>query len=184
MEREIKLNNRTIKYNLQHKNVKNINLRIKPDGTINVSASRRVPIKVIEEFIASKAEFILEALDKYANRAKEPIEPIYTEEEVKSIMLDMCEKAYPYYAEMGIKYPQIKFRKMKSRWGSCHAAKGILTFNTELRYAPLKCIEYVVWHEFTHFLQQNHSEKFYAELEKVMPDWKEQRKRLKKIYLQ
>ena len=72
---------------------------------------------------------------------------------------------------------------MVSQWGNCRAEKGILTFNTNLVYAPYECIDYVVLHEFTHFLQQNHSAQFYRELEKVCPDWKALKTRLKEINL-
>ena len=72
MDKIIFVNNKIIKYDLQYKKVKNINLRIKPDGSIHVSASERVSQKVIDEFILSKADFILKALDKYANRTEKP----------------------------------------------------------------------------------------------------------------
>ena len=181
MNREIILGNRTIKYDLQYKKVKNINLRIKPDGSINVSANKKVPQKVLDDFIISKAEFILRALEKYKNMPVKEQKQYFTEDEVKEQIHDLCNKAFPYYEKRGIKYPEIKFRKMVSRWGSCHFQKGILTFNTNLMYAPTECIEYVVWHEFTHFLQPNHSSKFYDELAKVYPNWKECRKKLKEI---
>lgn len=71
-----------------------------------------------------------------------------------------------------IKHPQIKFRRMVSRWGSCHFVNGILTFDTNLMYALTECIKYVVLHEFNHFLQPNHSDKFYDEFSKVCPEWK------------
>lgn len=181
MIREIEINNTTIHYDLQYKKVKNINLRIKPDGSINVSANKRVSQKVIDEFIVSKAEFILRALEKYKNMPVIEQKEYYTEEEVKELILRLCKKVYPYYQARGINYPEIKFRKMVSRWGSCHSQKGILTFNTNLMYAPIECIEYVVYHEFTHFLQPNHSSKFYDELAKVCPNWKEYIKKLKDI---
>ena len=181
MNREIILGDRTIKYDLQYKKVKNINLRIKPDGSINVSVNKRVPQKVIDEFIISKADFIVRALEKYKNIPATVQKQYFTEDEVKEQIHDLCNKAFPYYEKRGIKYPEIKFRKMVSRWGSCHTKKGILTFSTNLMYAPAECIEYVVWHEFTHFLQPNHSSKFYDELAKVYPNWKECRKKLKEI---
>ena len=181
MNREIILGDRTIKYDLQYKKVKNINLRIKPDGSINVSVNKRVPQKVIDEFIISKADFIVRALEKYKNIPATVQKQYFTEDEVKEQIHDLCNKAFPYYEKRGIKYPEIKFRKMVSRWGSCHTKKGILTFSTNLLYAPAECIEYVVWHEFTHFLQPNHSSKFYDELAKVYPNWKECRKKLKEI---
>lgn len=181
MNREIILGDRTIKYDLQYKKVKNINLRIKPDGSINVSANKKVPQKVIDDFIISKAEFILRALEKYKRETAKEQRQYYTEDEVKELTLDLCDKVYPYYQKRGVRYPEIKFRKMVSRWGSCHTKKGILTFSTNLMYAPAECIEYVVWHEFTHFLQPNHSTRFYDELAKVCPNWKECRKKLKEI---
>jgi len=181
MIREIIFKDNIIQYNLQYKNVKNINMRIKPDGSINVSANRRVSQKVIDDFIISKADFILHAMEKYKNMPVKEQKQYYTEDELKELIFRLCNRAYPYYERFGIKYPEIKFRKMVSRWGSCHSQKGILTFNTNLMYAPIECIEYVVWHEFTHFLQPNHSSKFYDELVKVYPNWKDCRKKLKDI---
>lgn len=181
MNIETTLGDRTIKYDLQYKKVKNINLRIKPDGSINVSANKKVPQKVIDDFIISKVDFILRALEKYKNMPVKEQKQYYTEDELKELILALCNNVYPYYEKQGIKHPEIKFRKMVSRWGSCHTKKGILTFSTNLMYAPAECIEYVVWHEFTHFLQPNHSSKFYDELAKVYPNWKECRKKLKEI---
>lgn len=183
MIKEIELNNRTIQYELQYKNVKNINLRIKPDGSINVSANKRVPQKVIDDFIISKSDFIVRALEKYKNVPVKEQKQYFSEAELKEQILWLCKKAYPYYERRGIKYPEIKFRKMISRWGSCHTQKGILTFNVNLMYAPIECIKYVVYHEFTHFLQPNHSNKFYDELAMVYPNWKDCRKKLKEIHI-
>lgn len=170
-----------ISYDLQYKNVKNINLRIKPDGSVCVSANRHVPQRVINEFIISKQEFILRAIEKIKENAEKPKQAYYTEDEVRALITRLCEKAYPYYRARGIKYPEIKFRRMVSRWGICRPQKGILTFNLNLMFAPCDCVEYVVYHEFTHFLQANHSDKFYEELEKVFPNWKLCRKKLKEI---
>ena len=181
MIRKIELNNTIIQYDLQYKKVKNINLRIKPDGSINVSANKRVPQKFIDDFITSKADFIFRALEKYKNKPIVEQKQYYTEDEVKGLIFSLCNKAFPYYEKRGIRYPDIKFRRMVSRWGSCHTKKGILTFSTNLMYAPMECIEYVVWHEFTHFLKPNHSTRFYDELAKVCPNWKECRNKLKVI---
>ncbi len=181
MIKEIYLNSTKIQYDLQYKKVKNINLRIKADGTIRVSANKRVPQKVIDEFILLKANFILNALEKYKNKTEVQQKQYFAENEICDIIIWICERVYPYYEKLGIKYPQIKFRKMVSRWGSCHPTKGILTFNTNLMFAPVECIEYIVLHEFTHFLQANHLSRFYEELVKVCPDWKICRKKLKEV---
>ena len=70
MTKEIVLNGKRIEYELQRKDVKNINLRIKADRTIFLSANPRVSEQIIEEFIESKSEYILKALDHYEELAK------------------------------------------------------------------------------------------------------------------
>lgn len=181
MIKTIELCERTITYEFTVKKVRNINLRIKADGSIHVSANAFTMQKTIENFIRSKEGFILKALAKCEHKEKNPPKEYYTLPRVQELILEICKGVYPYYRKHGVKYPQIKFRSMKSSWGNCRPQKGILTFSTNLRFAPIECIEYVVLHEFTHFLQANHSKEFYLELEKVCPKWKERRKILKGI---
>lgn len=227
----VTISDRKIAYELTRKKVKNINLRIKPDGSVHVSASNAVTIAVIERFMKQKADFILSAIDKYNERNKikgvrledEEILSIlgsdymlfiykgeynYIEENIGTlalyvtdtddyelkyktyitwlkpqcvkIMTTLCQKAYDeYYRSLGIKFPVIKVKDMRSRWGSCIPSKEILTFNVHLMEYPFAAAEYVVAHEFTHFLQANHSARFYAELAKFMPDYREREKLLK-----
>ena len=148
-----------------------------------IHANKRVPINRIEEFMREKSEFILRALDKFASMPKKEKVQYFGDEEIKAVILDICKKIYPSFEKRGIKYPIIKFRKMTSRWGSCNYVKGIITFNTSLKYAPYECIEYVAYHEFCHFLQANHSPLFYKELEAVCPKHRECRKVMKNIQI-
>ena len=181
MLKTIDLKGQTITYELNYKKVKNINLRISGDGKISVSANRFVSVRVIEDFLQSKADFILKALAKTIIHT--PLKQYFAETEIRNVILGLCNKAYPYFEKRGISYPTIKFHKMVSQWGNCRSREGVLTFNLNLMYAPIECVEYVVLHEFTHFLQANHSKLFYDELEKVCPEWKERRKILKTIAL-
>lgn len=172
-----------IEYELILKNVKNINLRIKSDGKVTVSANKNVSLEFIDRFLKDKAEFIKTTIDKYQSMKSEPKKRYYKDDEIRELIEEFSKKVYPYFEKKGIEYPEIKFRKMKSQWGNCHPKKGILTFNTNLVFASYECIEYVVMHEFTHFLEPNHSKKFYEELEKICPDWKKRRNELKKIFI-
>lgn len=181
VKREITLGNEVVSYALQYKNVKNVNLRIKSDGSIYVSANKKVSVNDIEKFIVAKSDFVLHAIEKYKKINQIPLTKYFEEADIENVVLSICKSVYPYFEAKGVKYPHIKFRKMISRWGSCHPTRGILTFNTYLMYAPQRCIEYVVKHEFTHFLQANHSRKFYDELNLICPDWKECRSILKAV---
>ncbi len=183
MLKKITLNGKEIEYNFEYKKVKNLNLRIKTDGRIYVSANRFISEKTVEEFMISRADLILSALLKFEKNSIQEKTPFFSEEELKDFIIAFCKEIYPIYKNLNIKFPEIKFKKMVSRWGSCHTKNNILTFNLNLIYADEKCVKYVVFHEFTHFIHPNHSKNFYNELEKVCPDWKEHRKALKKIVL-
>mgnify|MGYP001852014522 CR=1 FL=1 len=98
----------------------------------------------------------------------------------KDTIQSLCDAIYPKFQKYGIKYPVIRYRNMVSRWGSCQPQRCVLTFNFALVEAPISCIEYIVVHEFTHFLQPNHSKKFYQQLAMFMPDWEERKKILEK----
>ena len=61
--RTLRIRGRTLSYTLARRRVKNINLRVKPDGRVFVSASPLVPTAVIEAFLLSRGDFLLRALD-------------------------------------------------------------------------------------------------------------------------
>lgn len=69
-------------------------------------------------------------------------------------------------------------RSQTLRWGSC-SSKGNLNFNCLLMKCPEEIMDYIVAHELCHRKQMNHSARFYAEVEKVFPDYKRCQKWLK-----
>ena len=74
--------------------------------------------------------------------------------------------------------PVLKLRVMKARWGSCRPKTAVITLNTRLAFYPKEYIDYVILHEWTHFLHADHSKAFWAELVLRLPDWEERRKTL------
>ena len=56
---------------------------------------------------------------------------------------------------------------------------GYMGMDRGLYNMPPAAQIYVVVHEYCHFLQPNHSPAFWAEVEKLLPDWKERRALLK-----
>ncbi len=233
MIKTIELNGRVVTYNLERKKVKNINLRIKSDQSMYVSANYYVSNAVIEDFLQEKSDYILKALEHYSEIAKYAPKPKqYVDGEsfkilghdrrlkvvqgkknsvegdesyitlivkdvnnfelkkktmdkwlknyCKEILFEVCESVYPKFQKYGVEFPELRFRNMVSRWGSCQPKRKILTFNISLIEAPLSCVEYVVTHEFTHFLQPNHSKRFYNQLAMFMPDWQERKRILER----
>ena len=99
--------------------------------------------------------------------------------ELERVLSELCEKVYPRFKPYGVSMPRIRTRRMTSRWGSCIPAKGTVTFSTLLAAMPVSSIEFVVVHEFTHFLHPDHSPAFYSRLASFMPDWKKRKSELK-----
>ncbi len=85
-------------------------------------------------------------------------------------------------AEYKIKRPEIYIRNMKSRWGSCNSVKKRIGLNVQLIKADIGCVDQVVMHELVHFVVFDHSERFYAVLNGLMPDWRERKERLETKY--
>lgn len=76
-----------------------------------------------------------------------------------------------YSSIMNLKYSEIKFKKMRSRWGSC-SSKGVITFNTELIKIDKRLIDFIVVHELAHLAHMNHSKRFHSLVACYMPDAK------------
>lgn len=229
---KLTIGNQILTYELVRKNVKNINIRIRPDKSIYVSANKRVSAKEVEALLLEKSDWILKALAHYEQRnikkeetfflkegakirllnreyeirivesSSEKIEidlqiiTLYVKDPlaskkleamwekwfalyVRKILGEAVERIYPLFESYGIKFPEVKFRTMKTRWGSCKVNGGSITLNTKLIHFPIECIEYVVAHELAHFIHPNHSKMFYGVLSEVMPDHKVRRERMR-----
>jgi len=86
----------------------------------------------------------------------------------------------PAFVRMGASEPEVRYRRMKKRWGSC-VGDGVIMLNTELVKAPIHCIDYVIVHELCHLLYPRHDRKFYRLLGRVLPDWEKRKERLEKV---
>ena len=233
-KRVVKGKGKELEYLLIRKSVKNLNMRVKPEGTIIVSANPLVSARYVDRFVLSHEETIIKALNKYEKLRQNTQKPLCYESGEKvlflgkqlhlllevsrvegvdifgdflnlrvkdisdfarkervmkkwfakmqrEVFLQICDEIYPLFQTYGVKYPLVKIRSMKSRWGSCQPTKGIITLNAKMIAAPREAIEYVVLHEFAHFIHPNHSKDFYALVEKFMPDWKQRKTMLNGI---
>lgn len=116
----------------------------------------------------------------------------YAEEDNTEQIKKMIDKMYYMVAEkeveqamektrkmVGLAPEEYRLKKVKTVWGSCSSNKKI-TINQNLVMYSRKAIEYVVLHEVCHLKYMNHSKKFWAMVEKYMPDYKEAEKELKR----
>ena len=78
-----------------------------------------------------------------------------------------------------VPYPDLRIRKMTSRWGVCNTRLKTITLNLELIKRDTKYLDYVIVHELSHFIEANHSSRFWKQVSKYYPNYKEVRKKLK-----
>lgn len=75
---------------------------------------------------------------------------------------------------VGGRIGKITMRDTKGRWGSC-SSDGNLNFSWRLAMAPLAVLDYVAAHEAAHLIEMNHGPRFWALVEGLRPDWRDQR---------
>lgn len=150
-------------------------IKITADMQIVVFVPLYVSDNEIERMVISKSKWIDEHMLKVQSAIDErsKLEKI-TFEQIKELAdqaVEYIPKRVKYYAEKeNFVYNKITIKNLVSRWGSC-STKGNLNFNCLLMLTPDYVIDYIVVHELCHLREMNHSEKFWAEVEKIMPDY-------------
>ncbi len=102
----------------------------------------------------------------------------WLKKQIVKIYQERLDFIYSIYQEK-IPYPQLRIRKMKTRWGVCNRKNNVVTLNSELIKYGINQIDYVIIHELSHFVYFDHSKEFWLQVSKYCPDYKEIRKVLK-----
>lgn len=165
-------------YTLNRKRVKNLNLRVGAGGDVTVSLPLRCPVRQADDFVRAKSGWILDAVARRAERQAEPLPPVSREDQAR-LLGEALTRMYPLVSPLGVAFPVLKLRNLKSQWGNCHWAQGYITLNTALARCPEELRDYVALHELVHFLHHDHGPGFYAQMDALMPDWRRRRKALK-----
>ena len=97
---------------------------------------------------------------------------------IKRIYQERLDYWYSVFEE-NIPYPNLKIRKMTSRWGVCNIKNHNVTLNYELSKYDITCLDYVIVHELSHFIHHDHQKGFWTLVGKYYPKYKDARKMLK-----
>jgi len=158
-----------------------VNKRLK-HSYISIDRDKNIFIKTpykSKEFVDSLLEEKSTWIAKQFKKIEETIlledKELYTREFIES-------RVHYFSSLMSLTFTKLKFRKMKSRWGSCNSKREI-TLNSELSRVNRELIDYVVVHELAHIEYMNHSKSFHNLVETYLPNSKEYRKELKNIRL-
>ncbi|MBQ6248868.1 MAG: M48 family metallopeptidase [Oscillospiraceae bacterium] len=161
-------------YRLIRSRRRTVALEITREGKVVVRAPLRMPQRDIDAFVSSKERWLAEHLARQQTYRES--HPPLTEEEKET--LRRRAKAYlpgrvDYYAAvMGVTPTAVHITSARTRFGSC-SGKNSISFSLYLMQYPAEAIDYVVVHELAHIRHHDHSPAFYAEVAKVMPDYRQ-----------
>ena len=176
---------------VHYKRMKNIYLRIKPDGKIMISAPLGTSQDYLIKFVKSRSKWIEAKQQKIAEREESsiklaedeillfgrPFKGRLSEAKLQKLLHEKItlyyKKYWQFFKEQGCKPVEIKYRMMKRTWGVCRPTARTITFNKHLIHQPVEFIEYVVLHEMCHLLIPNHSKDFYELVAHHMPHFKQ-----------
>ena len=150
------------------------------NGKVTVRSPLGLSNARITEFLENHRKWIEKHLEKSRiikdtteEMSKAQIEAL--RKKARSILTNKTEH---YSKIMGLKYGRITITGAKTRFGSC-SSKGNISYSYRLMLYPEEAIDYVVVHELAHLKEMNHSKRFYALVENILPDYKERIKLLK-----
>lgn len=156
---------------------KTISIRITAEGKVIVRCPNRMKATDIQKYVERKQGWIEAHLAALPPRAAP-----FTSQQLADLRRRAAEvipeRAAFFASKMGVAHGRITIRSQRSRWGSC-SSKGNLNFNCLLMLTPPEVIDYVVVHELCHRIEMNHSPRFWAQVERILPDYRTQKEWLK-----
>lgn len=144
----------------------------------DLTVTARVPLKYTDEqvrlFVQRNSQWISAHLERQKKRNAALDMPADTDAELlkqkaRQILPPLIEK---YSRLTGLVPTGMHITSARKRLGSC-SSKNSLNFSYMLMLYPREAIEYVVLHEIAHIKEHNHSKRFYALIERYMPDYRE-----------
>ncbi len=162
---------------LTRRQVKNLNLRVRMDGSVAVSAPMRTPLREVDGFVAAHAGWVVQAQQRMAARREaDAALPVPDRIEALAGMRALVERWWPAFApRCPGPMPAVRVREMRTRWGSCSLRTRTLCFALKLWAMPQPAREYVAVHELCHLLHPDHSPAFWAEVARCLPDYQARR---------
>lgn len=107
--------------------------------------------------------------------AREAFAQFYTEKARQRFK----ERVSFFAPKVGVDVGKVRVKDMGYRWASC-GRNGALNFHWKCMMAPPKIVDYITVHELCHFHQRNHTDAFWNEIDKVLSDWGERKKWLRR----
>ena len=166
-------------YELIRSRRKTLALEITRACRVVVRAPLSLPQERIDRFVREHEVWIAEKLEQMQERAAHLPPP--TPEEIAALKVQAAAIIPPivdrWSRKMGLSPTGVKITTARKRYGSC-SGKNSLCFSCFLARCPEEAIEMVVVHELCHIWEKNHGPRFYAQMDRWLPDWRARQKLL------
>ena len=166
-------------YKVEFSDRKNVSISVK-GGELKIRAPHGTDKEKIEKIIYKHRRWIVTHLEREITKMH--VETQLSDMDIatlKRLASTELGAMTAYYSKvMDLNYTKVKITSAKTRFGSC-SSKGIISFSYRLMLYPQEAREYVVVHELAHLKEMNHSKRFYAIVEKYLPDYKARKAKLK-----
>jgi predicted metal-dependent hydrolase len=193
------------------KPVRNLRLRVMPDGSLTVTCPRRSDV---EAFLLEKAPWIRRKREEIRNLAVSPegsVHRILLDGEFCTLLHgnvcgtgggtvtyttpaalrrwlgsrlrdDLEDRVAAQAARIGVRPPLLAIRRQRSRWASCSRRAG-LSFNLRTAALPPALRDYLVVHELVHLQEPNHSPRYWERVREAWPRVDESEKELARFWI-
>jgi predicted metal-dependent hydrolase len=162
-------------YKLIRSERRTLAMELSPEGDLILRAPRRMPLRLIEQFIASHEKWIAKHREKLRRRAEFDEAHFSDEVQIQSLITRaqaiLPEKTEYWAKIMGVTPTGVRITRAKKRFGSC-SPENRIAYSYRLMAYPEEAIDYVVVHELSHIRHKNHSPDFYAFVARFLPDHK------------
>ena len=162
-------------YKLIRSERRTLAMELSPEGDLILRAPRRMPLRLIEQFIASHEKWIAKHREKIRRRAEFDEAHFSDEVQIQSLITRakaiLPEKTEYWAKIMGVTPTGVRITRAKKRFGSC-SPENRIAYSYRLMAYPEEAIDYVVVHELSHIRHKNHSPDFYAFIARFLPDYK------------
>jgi predicted metal-dependent hydrolase len=183
VKQRIELHKEHIEYTLKvSKRTRSMRLTIYPGGEFVVAVPQGMPESLIRQFLIRKSRWIIEKLAYFKTFSRVGLQKNSRQEYAKykhAALALAKERIALFNKAYGYAFRGITIRNQKTRWGSC-SRKGNLNFNYRIALLPPHLADYILLHELCHLGEFNHSRAFWNLMTRVIPDYRERRRELKR----
>ncbi len=162
------------------KRAKHVNISVKPFTGVRVAVPDGLSFKKAEEFVHARTDWIQRHLYMMKQYEKENkvISDASVDIDRAKAKRKLTRRLKHLAGKHGFTYNRVFIRNQKTRWGSC-SHKNNISLNMKIIRLPEELMDYVILHELTHILVKDHSNDFWAELNRLVGNGKSMASRLR-----